>query len=145
MAVDAGLAGLKGIKMLLACTRPLKFRVHRFEIVAVAASRESVVFIAFHTRLAISRRFSLNFSGCIHGTHDFVKYFVAGLYLAHHLVNPGAGHVTVGAGGSDTGAVGVVYGWPVLLIDILFHFVTADTELQIIGRFHGGVESTPEK
>ena len=73
-----------------------------------------------------------------------MKYFVAGLYLAHHLVNPGAGHVTVGAGGSDTGAVGVVYGWPVLLIDILFHFVTADTELQIVGRFHGGVESTPE-
>ena len=53
--------------------------------------------------------------------------------------------MTVRANSPHTGAVLVMYGGFVFLINSAFHFMTRDTEFQRVGCFHGSVETTPEK
>ena len=53
-------------------------------------------------------------------------------------------HVTVRTGRTYTAAIGEVNGLLVFLVYVVFHFMTGNTEVQCIGRFHRSVKTTPE-
>ena len=75
---------------------------------------------------------------------QLAPHLFAGLDLAHDLVGPFMGHMTVRAGGAHAGTVGVVDGLAVLLIDIGLHLMATDAELFGIGQLHPPVKATPE-
>ena len=144
VTVDAGLAGGEGVQVLLAGPGSLELRVHGFEIVTVAALAGVGLLHHLPHPFGHGQPMLVELLGGVHGTQYLMVDLVAGLDLTHHLVHPGVGDMAVGAGGADAGAVGVVDGGYVLLIDVLFHLVTAYTKFQVVGRLHGGVEATPE-
>jgi hypothetical protein len=49
-----------------------------------------------------------------------------------------------GAGGTDTGGIGIVIGSFVFLVHIPFHFMTGDAKRFRIGHLHTPVKTTPE-
>jgi hypothetical protein len=53
--------------------------------------------------------------------------------------------MAVGTDGAHAGAVAVMDGLLVFLIDVVAHLVTADAELQVLVASIAGVESTPEE
>src|SRR5665647_275126 len=81
----------------------------------------------------------------IHITGDFAPNFLARFYLAQHFAAPVMGHMAIGTDGAHAGSVLVVDGFYVLLIHVIAHFMAADTESQLVGRFQPGVESAPEQ
>ena len=144
VTVDAGLPLIHGEDVLLDRALLLVGRVHGIPVMAVAAfPRVGVLHgvpdIGRHAQAVV-----FEFFRGIDGAQGLVQQFVAGLDLAHHLVHPGIGYVTIGTSGAYAAAIGVMNGMGVLLVDVFFHFMAGNTERQGIGSFHGGVEATPE-
>ncbi len=144
VAIDAGVTRLHAVDVLF--TRPflLVIGIHRVEIMTVTTFTRVG---ALHRRPYASghgQAVCIKFFRGINGTQNLVHHFLAGLNLAHHFVHPGVGHVAVGTGCTHTAAVGVVNGFFVLLVNVLFHLVAGDAEIQCVGDFHRGVEATPE-
>ena len=144
MAVDTGLTGFKGVEMLFAGTRFLELRIHGFEVVTVTALAGIGIFHRFPDPLGHGQAMLVEFLRGIHGPQDLVIHLVTGLNLTDHFVYPGIGNMAVRASGPNAGTVGVVDGGFVLLVNILLHLMAADTEIEGVGCFHGGIEATPE-
>ena len=66
-------------------------------------------------------------------------------YLAHHLMDPRARHMAIGARGAHTGPIGVMNRVFILSIYIRLHLVARDAERFSVGHFEAPVESTPQQ
>jgi hypothetical protein len=145
VAVDAGLVVLAGHLVGLLGAGSLRLGIHAIEAMAVAALAGVG---RLHAGPFVARQFKplgLEFFLGVDGAHDLSVDLLGGLHLADDLVGPVLGHMAVGTGGAHPGAVGVVDGLLVFLIDVVPHFVARDTEVHLVGRFHGGVEAAPEE
>lgn len=144
VAVDAGLAVALRQLVLLPRALFLHLAVHALEAVAVAALARARALHALPLVLGQLQALGLELLRRVDGAHELAVEFVGGLDLPRHLVHPVLGHVAVGTDGAHPGAVLVVDGLLVFLIDRVAHLVAGDAELQLVGRFHGGVEAAPE-
>src|SRR5574343_736577 len=145
VAIDTGLLLVPGDLVHLRSPCLLLFDVHAFEAVAVAALAGLGL---LHPRPFVLGEFQslgLEFFLGIDGADDLAPYLLARLDLAGHLVHPVLGHVAVRADRANAGAVGVVDGFLVFLVNGVAHLVAGDAEFKGIGGFHGGVESAPEE
>ena len=144
VAIDTGVACLHGIHVLFTSTRLLCFRIHRGEVVAVPALAR----IRFLHRLPyITRKrqtFGIKFFRRIYAAQNLMEHLVGGLDLAHNLMNPWPRDMAIGTSRLYTGAVIVMNGFFVFLVDVIFHFMTGDTEIHGVRDFHCGIETTPE-
>ena len=145
VAVDTGLLFLDADLVHFRATQFLLFGIHAIKAVAIAAFARIV---GLHARPLILRQLQpvrLELLRGVDDAGDLAPDFLARLDLADHLVRPVLGHMAIGTDGAHAGAVAVVDGLLVFLIHVVAHLVTADAELQGIGRFHGGVETAPEE
>ena len=144
MAIDAGLAVALGHFMLLARALLLLFPVHAHHAVAVAALQRVVRLHAFPLAFGQLEPLGLELLARVHAAGDLAVELARGLDLPQHLRPPLLRHVAVGAYRAHPGAVGVVDGVLVFLVDVVAHLVAADAERLGVGRLHHGVEAAPE-
>jgi len=144
VAVDAGVLVAQGHLVLLPRPLLLHLGVHAVEAVAVAALARVRPLHALPLVFRQMQALRLELLRRVDGAHHLAVEFVGGLDLPRDLVHPVLRHVAVGADGAHAGAVRIVDGLLVLLIDRVAHLVAGDAELQRVGRLHGGVEAAPE-
>ena len=77
-------------------------------------------------------------------TSPHLARFHERIRLAGDLIGPFMGHVAIGAGRPNPGAVGVVDRGLELLEDVVTHLMATGAEGLSIGQFHCGVEAAPE-
>src|SRR5450759_5408388 len=144
VTIDTGLAFVFGLHVLVIDSLLLHFPAHGFEIVAVTAFARTGLLHAFPFACCQFHPVRFEFFLGIDIARELAPNFLARLDLAQYLVPPVPGHVTVGTDSAHTGTVRIVYGLLVFLVYVIAHFMAANTELQLVRRFHPGIEPAPE-
>tara|TARA_B100000315_G_scaffold247540_2_gene276366 strand:- start:7795 stop:8253 length:459 start_codon:yes stop_codon:yes gene_type:complete len=118
--------------------------VHIIKFMAVPAFQRIISLKSGPFVLGEIQAFGLKFLAGVYRAKKFTVELFRCSHFAGDFIGPFMWDVAIGTRCPHTGPVGIVDRRFKLLKNIIFHFVTANTESFRIGQFQGGIECTPE-
>ena len=141
MTVNAGETSVcqhDGVHIGTGCALPLE---REKALIMTITTFERVIFLeSLPLALREIQTMLRKFFRCINRAANLSPNLPTGLDFTNHFVRPFVWHMTIRTSGAYTGSVAVVNTFSVSRINVIFHFVAANTKLFSIGNCHCPVE-----
>lgn len=143
MAIDASHLPLGGQIVHFVGLCALHAQFHEIDTVTVSTFATVGIFHAFPHMAGQLWATGFKFFGRRYRTLQPMKQLICGSDFSRNLMYPFLWHMTVRAGGPYTGAVFIMDGLAIFLIDIVPHDMTRNTEILGIGQLERPVKAAP--